>query len=176
VGLGNNLAAYVNGGGGVVEAVFANGSIPITGAWESGGYSPFNPGNQSEDTPLTLGTILEPNSPILAGVTSFSGGTSSYYSTGSLTSNAVVVADWSNGVPLIVLSPGFDGRIVSLNFYPPSSNARSDFWDATTDGGLILANSLDFVAVPEPSTWTLLGLGAMLLGIRYRRRLLRRPV
>jgi hypothetical protein len=170
-GVGDALAAYVDAGGGVVEAVFGNGSIPITGQWQNGGYTPFNPGSQSSGSMLTLGTIYDPSSPLLAGVRTFSGGSSSYYSTGTLRAGAIRVADWSNGAPLIVLNPGFNGRIVSLNFFPPSSDIRSDFWDASTDGLQLMVNSLNFVAVPEPSTCMLLGLGGVMTWVLRRRRI-----
>ncbi len=34
---------------------------------------------------------------------------------------------------------------VDLTFYPPSSLCRTDFWDVTTDGDLLMANALAFV-------------------------------
>ena len=38
------------------------------------------------------------------------------------------------------------GRIVGLNLYPPSSDARSDLWDSSTDGALLMANALLWAA------------------------------
>ena len=32
--------------------------------------------------------------------------------------------------------------MVGLNFYPPSSDARTDFWASSTSGGTLMANSL----------------------------------
>ncbi len=52
-GLGNNLADYVDSAGGVVEAVFANGSVPLSGRFESGGYEPITGSLQSSGTVLT---------------------------------------------------------------------------------------------------------------------------
>ena len=166
---GNVLADYVDGGGGAVQATFSFWSafIDIGGRWRLQNYDVWHPGQQNQPGNLTLGTIYDPSNPILAGVTSFNGGSSSYYNTvGSLNPGAVAVADWSNGVPLVAVNTStFAGNIAGLNFYPPSSDVRSDFWVSSTDGALLLANSLNFVAkqkqvsVPEPNS--LLGLVAL---------------
>ena len=164
---GNVLADYVDAGGGVVQATFSfwSTSIDIGGRWRAQNYDVWQPGGQSSPGNLTLGTIYDPSNPILAGVTSFNGGSLSYYNTvGSLNPGAVAVADWSNGAPLIAVNTStFAGKIAGLNFYPPSSDARSDFWVSSTDGALLMANSLNFVtkqvSVPEPNS--LLGLFAI---------------
>src|SRR5438132_1222 len=97
---------------------------------------------------LTLGTIYEPSSPLVAGVTSFYGGTSSFRDNNpTLNANAVRVADWSNGEPLIVRRTINGNRRVDLNFFPPSSDSRSDLWVASTDGAKIMANALEFVGL-----------------------------
>jgi len=161
-GLGNVLAAYVNAGGGVVEATFANTNgtnFALAGQWASGGYDPFVIAAQTQNTELTLGTILVPGSPILSGVRTFDGGSSSYHSLGGVTANTTVIADWSNGSPLVVQKAGFSGNIVGLNLYPIPSTSRSDFWLTSSDGAILISNALVFAAVPEPSTWLLLLLG-----------------
>jgi hypothetical protein len=171
---GNVLADYVDAGGGVVQATFSFwiAGIVIGGRWRAQNYDVWQPGGQISPGNLTLGTIYDPSNPILAGVTSFNGGSSSFYNTvgslnptvGPLNPGAVAVADWSNGAPLIAVNTStFAGKIAGLNFYPPSSDARSDFWVSSTDGALLMANSLNFVtkqvSVPEPNS--LLGLFAI---------------
>lgn len=167
--LGNLLADYVDAGGGVVDAMFANGSIPITGRWQSGGYSAISSTGISVGSNLTLGTIAVPNSPIMTGVDSLSA-INAYHANTSVRAGATLIASWSNGAPLVAVSNGFNGQVVTLNFFPPSSTARSDFWNASTDGAQLMANALLYVAVPEPSTYALLalGLGAILWARRRR--------
>jgi hypothetical protein len=142
--LGNNLADYVDGGGGVVVAVFANASVPIGGRFASSDYYALEPLDQDEGTELTLGTVYEPSSPLMAGVMTFDGGTNSYHGTGSPNGSAVRVADWSNGIPLILRRTIGGVPRVDLNFFPPSSDARGDFWVDSTDGVKLMANALVF--------------------------------
>ncbi len=163
---GNVLADYVDAGGGVVQATFSfyNGyDLDIGGRWKAQNYNVWQLGQQNNPGNLTLGTIYDPSNPILAGVTSFNGGSASFYNTvGSFNPGAVAVADWSNGAPLIAVNTStFAGKIAGLNFYPPSSDARPDFWLSSTDGARLMANSLNFVTkqVPEPNS--LLGLFAI---------------
>src|SRR5262245_55136464 len=97
--LGDNLAAYVNQGHGVVLALFADVSAPnnLGGTWLSGGYDPIQPAFAASGTPFTLGTVSQPNHPIMAGVTSFDGGLGSFRSTGSVSADSTVIASWSDG-------------------------------------------------------------------------------
>ncbi len=159
-GVGDALADYVDSGGGVVIATFANVGGELGGRFEDGAYHPiaqappsFGPAN------LTLGNTPDPNHPILTGVVSFDGGSSSFRSSGSAAAGSTVVAEWSNGDPLIVEVTSFAGSVIGLNFLPPSSTSESGSWLPTTDGGIILANALAHGGgqpVPEPDTGTLL--------------------
>jgi hypothetical protein len=149
VQIGNVLADYMDAGGGVVLATFAfwNGNgLGIDGRIKTANYLPFTTASQSSPGNLTLVKILSAH-PILAGVNSFNGGPSSYHNSSiSLASGGTLVANWSNGQPLIGTKEPTAGRIAGLNFYPPSQTARSDFWLTSTDGALIMANALLWVA------------------------------
>ncbi|KAB2950197.1 MAG: hypothetical protein KJ057_17460 [Phycisphaerae bacterium] len=148
--LGNVLADYVDGGGNVVQATFAFLSgIDLGGRWLSGGYAALNSGGFDCCTPLTLGTVHQPGHPVMAGVSSFNGGSSSYHAPTTVASGAIAIADWSNGQPLVAEMPGFNGAIFALNFYPPSSVSRGDFWDSNTDGEWLLANALAYGCGPQ---------------------------
>jgi hypothetical protein len=141
VTLGDNLAAYSNGGGHVVEATFNWDVTPLGGAWASGGYSPLTSQDSQlqGDGPLTLVPVVS-GSPLLAGVSSFSGGSSSYRNNATLAPGATLIATWNDtaSTPLVATK----GCTVALNFYPPSSDARTDFWDPTTKGVRLMTNAL----------------------------------
>jgi hypothetical protein len=150
-GLGNVLADYSDAGKGVVVATFALHNSyggQLLGRLVTSGYLPFTQGSQSSGSQLTL-VADQSLHPILAGVASFNGGSSGYHNNPiTLTSGASLIAHWSNGQPLIGVKQLTAGRVVALNFYPPSSSARSDFWQASTDGGRIMANALTWAGPP----------------------------
>lgn len=145
VAMGNVLADYVDQGGGITIATFAYhdvGSLGIKGRLKTGGYLPFSTASQASPGGLTLVKDL-PSHPLLFDVTSFDGGTSSYHNSPiAITNGATLVASWSNGQPLVGAKQAGHGRVVGLNFFPPSSDARSDFWDASTDGSQLMINAL----------------------------------
>ncbi|MEW5940445.1 MAG: HYR domain-containing protein [Chloroflexota bacterium] len=149
VALGNNLADYLDGGGGLVLATFSFWNYNyypggISGRLVSGGYLPFTPNGQEGWPHLTLVADL-PAHPILNGVSSFDGGNSSYHNTVALASGATQVAHWSDNHPLIATKEFGIGKIVGLNFYPTSSDAASyGFWDSSTDGARIMANAISW--------------------------------
>lgn len=148
---GDALADYVDYGGGVVLTAFtfpvSNGSVGIDGRINADGYSPFiwDSSSHSDDY-LTLVADAAAD-PILNGVNHFNGGESSFNCPVNLTLDANLIAHWSNEVPLVATKQLTDkGRIVGLNLYPPSSDARSDLWDSSTDGALLMANALLWAA------------------------------
>ncbi|TVS19950.1 MAG: hypothetical protein EA424_06450, partial [Planctomycetaceae bacterium] len=146
--LGNVLADYVDGGGGVVIQTFATSSTTYSpqGRWRTDGYHPIAQTGWTSGSSLTLGTVADPAHPIMDGVSSFSGGSSSWRGTGALAADANLIASWSNGTPLVADLLTFESPIVLLNFYPPSSSVGSGLWDASTDGDLLMGNALRYAA------------------------------
>lgn len=145
VTFGNNLAAYIDGGGAVVNCTFSTASVPVQGNFNTSAYRVAIPAGQTA-SPLTLGSVVDPCSPIFNGITSFNGGSSSYRSNvNTLEAGSTTVATWSNGDWLVATRTNIGPLLVrraDLNFYPPSSDVRSDFWLSSTQGGLIMANTL----------------------------------
>ncbi len=149
VALGDNLADYVDGGGNVVVAAFSNSSTStgriLTGRWQSGDYGVIPDSSGTTTGSATIGTIDDPGHPIMAGVSTFAGGTSSFRPTiTSLPPSALRIAAWDDGSTLIAIRSDRAGRRIDLGFYPPSDAVQGDFWDSTTDGGDILLNAMVF--------------------------------
>jgi len=134
--LGNVLANYVNAGGGVVVAWAADATGDLGGTWASGGYSPYGiSGRFVWSTPnATLGTVELPSSPVMNGVTSFDIGPGDFLggfaARVSLAPGATDIADLTSGYSLAAQTTGFPGKIIGLNFYPPSSNVDPYSWPA----------------------------------------------
>ncbi|MBX3380031.1 MAG: hypothetical protein KF805_08035 [Phycisphaeraceae bacterium] len=154
VALGNVLADYADWGGGVVVAMFASsggsmGIQPLQGRWQTGGYQLIDSqGGRIRDTNATLGPTAYPNHPILGLVTSFDGGAISFRpASTALPAHAVLVAQWSDGKPLVVTSTIRRNRC-DLGMYPPSSFVDPGFWQESTSGARILANALLYTARP----------------------------
>lgn len=140
--LGNNLATYAGGGNTVVVATFALGAdgedYDIAGGIVA--LLPFVQGiDEGYAADLTLVADV-PGSPLLAGVSSFDGGSASYRDDVTLASGATQVAHWSSGLPLVA----YKGNVVGLNFWPPSSDAYPDAWLSSTNGAALMANALLF--------------------------------
>ena len=147
--LGTALAAYVDGGGGVVQTVFTTGGVPgsnLAGNWTASYNSiVFGP---SASGAATLGTITDQNHPIMIGVETFNGGTSSFRPSGTaLTAGATLVASWSDGKPLVAVGPKINR--CDLGFYPASSDVFSSYWTSSTDGVKLMANALLYVMRPR---------------------------
>ncbi len=153
--LGDVLADYIDAGGGVVVAIFANVSVRsysvLLGRFLEGRYSCIDyPGGLLPgllDRPRqTLGDRFDPLHPVLSGITSFDGGERSFRVRSSyLSPGASFVAAWSDGAPLIAVREIDGVPRVDLALYPTSDRVNVEFWSAATDGGLILANAVAHV-------------------------------
>jgi hypothetical protein len=146
VALGNNLADFTDGGGGVVIGTFAlsltSSPLGLSGRIITGGYSPFTTGAQTQGSRRRLGHVYEPSHPIMQDVVSFDGGTSSFHNQVLVAAGAKRIADYDNG-RAFVATRDFAGRaVVGLNFYPPSQDSRGDFWVKTTDGARLMAQAI----------------------------------
>ncbi len=150
VALGDTLADYIEGGGRVVMAGLAfhkaDNELSIKGRYRAE-YAPITGAGQAGGDGLTLVPVVV-GDPLLLGVVTFNGGSSSYHNINlTLQPNAEVIANWSNDVPMIVRREVNGARQVALNFYPPSNAAREDLWDASTDGVRVMTNALLDVSV-----------------------------
>src|SRR5690606_27026545 len=93
------------------------------------------------------GTVHLPGHPVMQGVTSLF---KSPRTLGNvLTPGAYRIADWSDGLALVVAKDATgpaNVRRVYLNFHPPSDDTDGFHWDASTDGDLLMANALVWAA------------------------------
>lgn len=157
VAMGNVLADYVDAGGGVVVAVFANTSTNaqrfLQGRWQTGDYIAIPQMGGFSEGPGNLGTVLVPDHPIMEGVTTFVtrwGTTAQGIIFGGyrpnepdITPGSTKIALWNTGQTLIATAP--NPRVVELGFHPVSSDVNGNaYWDAATDGARIMANALLF--------------------------------
>lgn len=149
--LGDVLADYVDSGRGVVQAFFSlhtRTSLRLDGRWRTGAYEPFSLSGARRVAGLTL-VATQPLHPILSGVATFNGGSAGIHGTVTAQACADVVAHWSNGQPLVAARLGPQGgRVIGLNFFPPSSDAGAAFWISATDGEMLMANALRYAAQP----------------------------
>ena len=154
--MGNVLADYADAGGGVVSMVYEIGGAlnpSLGGRWATGGYvlmdRPNNVRGQSY-----LGTVHDPTHPIMAGVTSFDGGTNSSRPEATTVYAGVTrIADWSDGRPLVAVKEMGGVPLAAVTFFPPSSDSGSGSWNPATNGDLLMGNALCWVAGSFPSGW-----------------------
>ncbi len=114
---GNRLADFIDAGGGLIQFAYDNWDhVPAhpTGRFESGGYPPFIPG-PNDNLPVSLGAILVPDSPLLAGVPSF---TTDNNTTPTLAAGATLLARWSDDRNAIATK----GRVLSVSASPVPGN------------------------------------------------------
>lgn len=110
---GDRLARYIDAGGAVIQFAYDNwqdaGAHP-EGRFQSEGYAPFVPG-PNDNLNVTLGDILAPGNPLLAGVPSF---TSVDNTTDALAPGATLLAKWSDDRNAIASR----GQVVSVTASP----------------------------------------------------------
>ncbi|OXA82004.1 hypothetical protein B0A65_01180, partial [Flavobacterium frigidimaris] len=149
VQLGNTLAQYIDGGGGVVDAAYEATFSHILGAYDTDVYRVLNTSYFEKHGQVSLGTIDLPSHPIMKDVTSFNGGTDIPRNDSNvLTPNSYVIARYNNNDLLVMAKENVGPlavRRVCLNFFPPSSTVSSSYWNTATDGAKLMANALKWV-------------------------------
>jgi hypothetical protein len=90
--LGDNLAAYIESGGGVVDAVSEIAQIPISGNYDSSAYRCIFPLDRNYGDVRTLDSVLLPEHPVMKNVLAFHGGTASISSSDSLAPGSYILA------------------------------------------------------------------------------------
>ena len=175
VSLGNVIADYIDAGGGVVNSLYSENSprewivpgwgdvginLDLSSRFYTKNYNLFSIQPYTWGSPQNLGfKKIISSHPILNGVNTFSGGEASYTSDGipTLTSGSSVIASWSNDWPLVIVNDDIGSshvKRVDLNFYAivisdgidrSLSGWFNGGWDASSDGALLIANSLLYV-------------------------------
>lgn len=147
IALGDVFADYVDAGGGVVVATFATSTTTnnryLAGRWITGGYEVIQTQSGNTASSSSLGTILQPGNPLMNGVTTLNAN-SAFRPTGTTLVQGSVVAEWADG-KILVAEGTMAGR-VDLGLFPPSTDCSTAYWDATTDGAVLIANALEVAA------------------------------
>jgi hypothetical protein len=113
---GNRLADFLDAGGALIQFAYDNwddSNVHPTGRFESGGYAPFIPG-PDDALPTSLGAILVPGSPLLAGVPSFD---TDGNVTPTLAPGATLLAKWADDRLAIATK----GRVLSVGASPTTN-------------------------------------------------------
>ena len=155
--LGNNVAEYIESGGGVVSMMFEierDGDWGLQGRFAQERYLTIPPAPVSRTPRLEMAKIYFPDHPIMNNVGSFDGGSASIRpGTTSVYSDVLRIADWEDGKPLVTAKVLDCARRADLAFYPKSSDIFEDGWRSDTDGHLLMANALTWVARHKKIEW-----------------------
>jgi uncharacterized protein (TIGR03382 family) len=142
--LGNNLADFVDSGGGVVEMMWTmfNG-FDLSGRWATGSYGCLGIGAYSSNAVFLKPTPNDPASPLVTDVSSLSLPANQHtMSTLNTTRGATSVWDWNDGHPAVcqMLTPA--GASLALNLY---------YGIVTGDINPLIRNALLFASAPNAS-------------------------
>ena len=145
-GVRDVLAQYWDAGGAVVVAFEANHGSNLQGRFgtAANGYMLIDGTAGWEDLADSMGTVLEPQSPLMPNVNMLSAN-NAYSSKGQVINGGVVVAQFaSDGRPLVVRGVKAGRPLVALNMFQPSTNGHFDLW--TGDAAQLMRNALLYSA------------------------------
>jgi hypothetical protein len=149
--LGNMIHDYAEQGGGVVTMIEEVGYGNMYGRWYTSEYVIADYTGINYYYQPRLGTIHNPQHPLMGGVT-----TLEYNDSGmqpllrELQPETELIADWDSGNPLVIAKEYLHTRRVDLGFYPVSDDASWRGWDSSTDGDTLMANGLIWSAHIPP--------------------------
>jgi hypothetical protein len=141
--LGNAVADYYDAGGRVVISLFGHGGYAVTGRFGtvSNGYMLMTPATVTKGTE-SLGMLVEPQSPLLMGVTRLTGN-QAWRGTQALANGATVVAKWSSGSNLVVRGTIKGRPRADLNLLP-LENGGAQPQALSGDLAILVRNALLF--------------------------------
>jgi hypothetical protein len=138
---GDRLADFIDAGGVVIQYAYDNwnsiGAHP-EGRYESGGYEPFVPGDD-DALSTSLGTILVPDSPLLAGVPTF---TTTDNTTPAVAPGATLLAKWTDDRNAIAVK----GHVLSVAASPQDGSL-----DPMSAAAQLAVNAASVLAAQPPS-------------------------
>ncbi|KAJ3438658.1 btb (poz) domain-containing 2a-related [Anaeramoeba flamelloides] len=160
VKIGNLLASFVEHGGGLVVcaayALVENSKAQLKGRIITENFLPTKPGKLVTEIlgdNYKLDSRSRNNHPILKNARTFYLGRSNEHIQTKLIENepfddkTIIVEKLQSDNPLIMVKKREDfGSIVVLNFYPVSNSVFNGGWLSSTDGAIIIANSVEYVA------------------------------
>ncbi|MGE0434312.1 MAG: putative Ig domain-containing protein [Planctomycetota bacterium] len=147
VTLGNNMADYVDGGGGVVEVMFTmTNGWSLKGRWVN--YSTMNQDDNSwlNTSDQNAGTVHDANHPIIAGITNLTNGGRFRRNLNVLANGASKVLDWTDGTVCVAANDTFAGAVACVNMYMPANDAGGSWNPANCQIDELLAQALEWVA------------------------------
>ncbi len=131
--IGNLLADYIDAGGKVIVNMYTYSydEWGMSGRFITEGYGPFVGTTQDIWGEGSLGTIYDPLNPIMSGVSTISD--SWGHQDPTLASNAVLLADWSDGQPMVA----YNDNVIGLNLIGITGNTAF-----TSDLGTLFHNAV----------------------------------
>ena len=150
--LGDRLADYVDGGGGVVVSGWALMNTTtdqhLGGRWITGGYEVILHTSGLQTGAASLGSVLLPQHPLAFGVQDMSATIAPrpfLMAQWGLAAGGRVVLEWNDGRMMAAVSDQRPGR-VDLGVHPVGSGCQSGFLPPTSDAVTLIANALEYTA------------------------------
>ena len=148
-GLGYVLANFVDAGGRLMVAFFANATgrdWQISGRFDSQNYWLIQPTNYELDSFYSMGTVYDSTHPVMLNVNSVISG-SKLMSGAGVNPGATLLADFTDGTPLVAVKEENGNRRVDISFLPVTFRIDTEFGvDTTSDACLLIVNALDWLA------------------------------